>query len=113
VTDLELIDAAIRKLNRLLDTCSPGPWVRGGYGSYGWTVLADGSRPFDPTDPHLGIETADSERGKADAEFIATMNPITAGAVVGLLTWVRDTGERTEVAAVLAQAILHHGGELS
>jgi hypothetical protein len=110
-TDLDLIDQAIIKLGRLIDTCSPGPWVRGGYGDYGPSVIADNYRHSDPTDPHLGIETYDSPRGYADAEFIATLNPTTAAAIIGLLTVCRDRGTNVDAAVVLAQAILHHGGE--
>ncbi|WP_433730768.1 hypothetical protein ACQP2Y_20965 [Actinoplanes sp. CA-051413] len=107
-TDLDLIDQAIAKLVRLVDTCSPGPWVRGGYGDFGWTVHTETTNFRDGL---LSIETADSDAGRADAEFIATLNPITANALIGLLTVVRDRGVHVDAAVVLAQAILHHGGE--
>ena len=109
-TDLGLIDQAIAKLVRLVDVCSPGPWVRGGYGDFGWTVYTDPTRGGTNSDL-LSIETSDSDTGKADAEFIATLNPTTANALIGLLTVIRDRGEHVDAAVVLAQAILHHGGE--
>lgn len=107
--DLELIDQAIAKLVRLVDTCSPGPWVRGGFGSFGWSVYADSTQYGEGL---LGIETSDSDTGQADAEFIATLNPTTANALIGLLTVIRDRGVHVDAAVPLAQAILHHGGEV-
>jgi hypothetical protein len=44
-----------------------GPWVQSGIGDYGWTV--DFGRPG------AGVETADTEQGLADADFIAAHNP--------------------------------------
>jgi hypothetical protein len=105
-TALDLIDQAITKLVRLVDTCSPGPWERGGYNNFGWTVYAAAAGA-----DLLSIETSDSDTGQADAEFIATLNPTTANALIGLLTVIRDRGVHVDAAVPLAQAILHHGGE--
>ena len=44
-----------------------GPWVQSGVGDYGWTV--DFGRSG------AGVETADSDQGLADADFIAAHNP--------------------------------------
>ncbi|WP_037683058.1 DUF6221 family protein [Streptomyces griseus] len=52
---------------RIARTATLGPWVQSGIGDYGWTV--DFGRPG------AGVETADTEQGLADADFIAAHNP--------------------------------------
>ena len=70
------IRAAAARLRALADMASPGTWERGNYGDYGWTVsLGD-------TDT---IETADSETGKANASWIAIMQP---GLGIALAAWL-------------------------
>lgn len=60
------LTAAAHKLRSLAATASDGPWHQSGIGDQGWTV---GS-------PHQFIaETEDSEKGRADAEYIAAMHP--------------------------------------
>jgi hypothetical protein len=56
---------AIARRESAASAASPGPWVPGGIGDYGWTV-------------HTGvrsIETEDSEIGQADAKHIALNSP--------------------------------------
>jgi len=52
---------------RIARAATLGPWVQSGIGDYGWTV--DFGRPG------AGVETADTEQGLADADFIAAHNP--------------------------------------
>lgn len=61
--------AAAERLGKLAADATPGLWETGGIGDYGWTVRAVGRRLS------LGIETEDSDQGKADAEYIAAMGP--------------------------------------
>lgn len=46
---------------------TPGPWEQSGIGDYGWTVSF--SRPG------AGVETEDSDQGRADAVHIARHDP--------------------------------------
>lgn len=55
---------------RIARAATLGPWVQSGIGDYGWTV--DFGRPG------AGVETADTEQGLADADFIAAHNPARA-----------------------------------
>jgi hypothetical protein len=52
---------------RIARAATLGPWVQSGIGDYGWTV--DFGRPG------AGVETADTDQGLADADFIAAHNP--------------------------------------
>jgi hypothetical protein len=54
---------------RVARAASLGPWVQSGIGDYGWTVT------FGGPGPGAGVETADSEQGLADADFIAAHDP--------------------------------------
>lgn len=110
----ELLTQAADKLERILAGCTPGPWRRGGYGNYGPTVSADLPGPPYAADA-FGVETYDSERGRFDAEFLETMNPIVGQALLALfrqLAWMGsmdpDQLHRVGVdeALLLAQAIL-------
>jgi hypothetical protein len=101
-------DALIRaaeKLERILDRCTPGPWRRFGYGSYGPTVSADlRGLPYD--DDAFGVETSDSDRGRADAEYLETMNPSVAGLLVELLRRLHSDGDPRLLAVAFAHSIL-------
>ena len=68
------MDELVRWLGEQLDederiarAATLGPWVQSGIGDYGWTV--DFGRPG------AGVETADTEQGLADADFIAAHDP--------------------------------------
>jgi hypothetical protein len=68
------VDGLVRWLGEQLDederiarAATLGPWVQSGIGDHGWTV--DFGRPG------AGVETADTEQGLADADFIAAHNP--------------------------------------
>jgi hypothetical protein len=52
---------------RIARAATRGPWVQSGIGDYGWTV--DFGRPG------AGVETADTDQGLADADFIADHDP--------------------------------------
>ncbi|MFB6854898.1 DUF6221 family protein [Streptomyces sp. NPDC056341] len=52
---------------RIARAATRGPWVQSGIGDYGWTV--------DFGHPGSSVETADTEQGLADADFIAAHNP--------------------------------------
>lgn len=58
--------AAADKLRTLAAVATPGPWSQYGIGDYGWTVVTPES--------HVA-ETDDSDRGRADADWIAVMDP--------------------------------------
>jgi hypothetical protein len=103
VNPTETVAAAADKLERILAGATPGPWRRGGYGNYGPTVSAYlPGPPYD--DDEFGVETHDSERGRVDAEYLETMNPIVGRAVLAVLHAAALNPSREEVA--LAQAIL-------
>ena len=62
---LAWLETAITRREFAARSASPGPWVPGGIGDYGWTV-------------HTGVrsvETEDSEIGQADAKHIALNSP--------------------------------------
>ena len=62
---LAWLDSAITRRESAASVASPGPWVQGGIGDYGWTVRT-GIR---------SVETEDSEIGQADARHIALNSP--------------------------------------
>jgi hypothetical protein len=64
---LAWLDSAITRRQSAASVASPGPWVQGGIGDYGWTVRT-GIR---------SVETEDSEIGQADARHIALNSPST------------------------------------
>jgi hypothetical protein len=71
VEDLvQWLTAQLDEDERTARAATLGPWVQSGIGDYGWTV--DFGRPG------AGVETADTEQGLADANFIATHNPARA-----------------------------------
>lgn len=59
---------------------TPGPWVAGGIGDFGWSVSG----------PSGGVEADDSEAGRADAEHIARHDPARALAEVAAKRRVLD-----------------------
>lgn len=61
------LDKQLDEDERLARAATRGPWVQSGIGDYGWTV--DFGRPGS------GVETADTDQGLADADFIAAHNP--------------------------------------
>jgi hypothetical protein len=66
VTPAEELTAAAARLKALAAAASPGPWQQSGIGDHGWTVDT----------PALFIaETEDSDKGRADANWIAAMHP--------------------------------------
>lgn len=69
MTPAERLLAAADLLDKLAWTATPGPWVEAGIGDYGWSVTAIDHRS------RFGVETEDSEQGKADAAYIAAMHP--------------------------------------
>lgn len=64
---VEWLRARLDEEERIARAATLGPWVQSGIGDYGWTV--DFGRPG------AGVETADSDQGLADADFIAAHNP--------------------------------------
>ncbi|MFI0268589.1 DUF6221 family protein [Streptomyces luteogriseus] len=64
---VEWLRAQLDEDERIARAATLGPWVQSGIGDYGWTV--DFGRPG------AGVETADTEQGLADADFIAAHNP--------------------------------------
>ncbi|MYS91450.1 hypothetical protein GTY47_17700 [Streptomyces sp. SID5464] len=64
---VQWLRAQLDEDERVARAATLGPWVQSGIGDYGWTV--DFGRPG------AGVETADTEQGLADADFIAVHNP--------------------------------------
>jgi hypothetical protein len=70
--------AAVTEMLRVAEAATPGPWIAGGIGDYGWSVqFGDAIRQW----ANSGIETEDNEQGKTDATFIAAHDPTWAVAV--------------------------------
>jgi hypothetical protein len=76
MTPADELRAAADKLRSLAATATEGPWHQSGIGDQGWTV--DAPKAFI-------AETEDSEKGRADADYIAAMHPGVAKALVGWL----------------------------
>ncbi|WP_329390140.1 hypothetical protein [Streptomyces sp. NBC_01716] len=62
-------------------TATPSPWTQTGIGDFGWYI--DGP----------GIETADSDQGRADADYIALMHPGVGAALADWLDRMADANE--------------------
>lgn len=104
-SDADVLIKAAEKLERILGQCTPGPWRRGGYGNYGPTVSADlPGPPYD--DDAFGVETYDSQRGRVDAEYVETMNPLVGGVLAALLRRLDAAGDAPTEAIALARVIL-------
>ncbi|MDX2658327.1 DUF6221 family protein [Streptomyces scabiei] len=64
---LAWLGSAIARRRAIAEAASPGPWESVGIGDYGWTVSVqrrDG-----------GLETDDSDQGRADAEHVVANAP--------------------------------------
>lgn len=70
MTPAERLLAAADLLDKRAGEATAGPWVEAGIGEYGWSVISQA----DPRS-NFGVETEDSEQGKADAAYIATVHP--------------------------------------
>jgi hypothetical protein len=103
--DRDLLTQAADYLDEILATCSPGPWRRTGYGDFGPGVAASPAH-WDPTDPHLGIETADTDRGRVDAAYIEAMNPIVGHALRDLLRAAVQSSTPSDYLLAAAREIL-------
>lgn len=77
----ELRTAATR-LRSLATAATPGPWEQTGIGDYGWAVHFGHAA--------AGVETEDSDQGRADADYIATMHP---GVGLALAAWLESEAE--------------------
>jgi hypothetical protein len=86
VTPAEELTAAVDKLGALTDAASHGPWIEAGIGDYGWSVIGGDY----PLTSNFAVETEDSEQGKADAAYIAAMNPLIGKA---LAEWLRSEAQ--------------------
>ncbi|MFD3520464.1 hypothetical protein [Streptomyces sp. NPDC058653] len=86
---------AAAKLRALATAATPGPWAQAGIGDFGWGV--DGP----------SAETPDSDQGRADASFIATMHPGVGAAIADWLDcWVGiDFSEHAAMPGDLANAL--------
>ena len=106
-TPADELRAAAEKLRALADAATPGPWEQTGIGDYGWTVTTPGT--------HVA-ETDDSDRGRADADWIAAMHP---GVGLALADWldlaateydpaadVQETDRSHDAALAVARAVL-------
>ncbi|MFF7335406.1 hypothetical protein [Streptomyces sp. NPDC008150] len=99
-TPADELRAAADRLRNLATAATPGPWTQTGIGDYGWTVSSSTSAL---------VDTVDSEEGRADADYIATMHPgvglaladwlDTAAANAAVLTWPNEFVERALVTA--------------
>lgn len=67
MTPADQLRAAAEKIRTRATAATPGPWEQTGIGDHGWTVSF--------LYPGTGIETDDSDQGRADADYIATMGP--------------------------------------
>lgn len=70
MTVAERLVAAADLLDQRAWAATAGPWVEAGIGEYGWSVISGGDQRS-----NFGVETEDSEQGKADAAWIARMHP--------------------------------------
>jgi hypothetical protein len=77
-----LLNNAATVIEALGSRATQGCWETGGIGDYGWTVhCLEGS---------FGIETEDSEQGRADAAWIALAAPAIAPFLAG---WLRKVAQ--------------------
>ncbi|MEJ8671900.1 hypothetical protein WKI71_36710 [Streptomyces sp. MS1.AVA.1] len=76
MTPADELRTAAEKIRILATTATDGPWHQSGIGDQGWTVDT----------PHAFVaETEDSEKGRADADWIAAMHPGVGDKISGLL----------------------------
>ena len=76
--------AASARLREYAAAASVAPWLRSGIGDFGWTVHLG---------PEQSVETEDSEQGRANADWIALVDP-----AVGLLLadWLETIAARLD-----------------
>lgn len=79
-TPADELRTAAHTLRTLATAATPGPWKQTGIGDHGWTVSF--------LYPGTGIETDDSDQGRADADYIAAMGP---GVGLFLADWLATT----------------------
>ncbi|MFD5709508.1 DUF6221 family protein [Streptomyces pharetrae] len=79
---LRWLRAQLDEDERIARAATLGPWVQSGIGDYGWTV--DFGRPGS------GVETADTEQGLADADFIAAHDPARVLREIDAKRWIID-----------------------
>ncbi|MFE4535651.1 hypothetical protein ACFRKB_11285 [Streptomyces scopuliridis] len=83
-TPADELRAAAHKLRAFATTATPGPWTQTGIGDYGWTVSS----------PTAGlVDTEDSDQGRADADYIAAMDPALG---LPLADWLDSAAEDAE-----------------
>lgn len=105
-TRQDRIHRAAEKLRKLASAASPGPWVEGGYGDYGPTVINPGVT--------FGVETEDSLQGRADAAYLAVVDPGVGLATADLMEAASALGSYGELADAndrLARSILGEPGD--
>ncbi|WP_200309451.1 DUF6221 family protein [Streptomyces adelaidensis] len=90
---VQWLRAQLDEDERIARAATRGPWVQSGIGDYGWTV--DFGRPG------AGVETADTEQGLADADFIAAHNPARV---------LREIESKRELVKLHSRATLRAGG---
>lgn len=81
-TPADELRAAADKLRALASTATDGPWHQKGIGDEGWTVTSAN---------RFIAETEDSEKGRADADWIATMHPGVGNALADWLDLFANT----------------------
>lgn len=78
-----LLLRAADRLDELAVAATPGPWKCGGIGDFGWSVR------MGPT----AVETEDSRQGKADAAYIAAVDPLAGRAFASILRAAANDAE--------------------
>lgn len=81
MTPAEELAAAADKLDALSGSASHGPWIEAGMGEFGWSVIGGDF----PLTSNFAVETEDGDQGKADAAYIAAMNPLVGKALAAVL----------------------------
>lgn len=95
MTPADEMTTAAKKLRDLAAQTTLGPWQQTGIGDYGWTVCTP--------DSHVA-ETDDSGLGRADADWIATMNPRVGTA---LADWLDQAAHHYECGIRAADDVFH------
>jgi hypothetical protein len=85
---VQLLANAAKRIAELGDAATQGKWEAGDFGDFGWTVYSvEGS---------FGVETEDSEQGRADAAWIALAAPVIAPFISGWLAKVASIAATQE-----------------
>lgn len=90
MTPAEELTTAADKLDALAAAASHGPWIEAGVGEFGWSVIGGDF----PLTSGFGIETEDNDQGKADAAYVAAMNPLIGKALADMLRRFAEAVER-------------------